>query len=152
MMAGAQSTSCFEQGCDVFREDSSGLVTGGRLGGLPPQPLSTLASHVFLSISQGFFLPSSCPPQPASLVLFCSLPRAPYLLQVTEVPRPHCISEEEKMRVCVCVCVCVCVNTRLFLSPHLFTNYWSQTENSTGGSIFSLGSPWLLNSAAHSNF
>ena len=62
MMGGAQSTSCFEQGCDVFREDSSGLVTGGRLGGLPPQPLPTLVSHVSLSISQGCFFPSSRTP------------------------------------------------------------------------------------------
>lgn len=47
----------------------------------------------------------------------------------------------------------VCVFRYTFvLSPHLFTNYClvkPQTENSTGGSIFPLGSPWLLNSAAH---
>ena len=97
----------------------------------------------------GLLFPFLPHPPPVSLVLFCSLPRAPYLLQVKEVPRSHCIFEDES----VCVCVCVCVFRYTFvLSPHLFTNYClvkPQTENSTGGSIFSLGSPWLLNSAAH---
>ena len=95
-----------------FRRTALDWSLGVGWAALPPKPLPTLVSHVFLSISQGLsslLLPPPPPPStPAAthtcltgaFLLFAQRSLSTYL-QVKEVPRSHRVFEDEKMCVCV---------------------------------------------------
>ena len=93
-----------------FRRTALDWALGVGWVALPPKPLPTLVSHVFLSISQGLFSLLLLPPASTPIATHTCLTGAFLLfaqrslftyLQVKEVPRSHHVCEDEKMCVCV---------------------------------------------------